>query len=122
MRKNTDWAPGSGARILAVERDGDHWVISAVGPEIGSCPGCRESSTRRRSRYFRHLQDLPAQGAAVMVKMQASRWRCLKASVSVVHLRINCLRLFVLTLVGPNESLNLFILSATARAGGRERG
>ena len=72
-----DWAPGPGSRILAVERDGDRWVISAVGPEIGSCPGCREPSTRRHSRYFRHLQDLPAQGAAVMVKMQASRWRCL---------------------------------------------
>ena len=72
-----DWAPGPDARILAVERDGDRWVISAVGPEIGSCPGCREPSTRRHSRYFRHLQDLPAQGAAVMVKMQASRWRCL---------------------------------------------
>src|SRR5208283_3550536 len=48
MRKNMDWAPGPGARILAVERDGDRWVISAVGPEIGSCPGCREPSSRWR--------------------------------------------------------------------------
>jgi hypothetical protein len=40
----------------------------------------------------------------------------------VRHLRINCRILFVLTLGGPNESLNLFILSATAQAGGRERG
>ena len=72
-----DWAPVPGARILSVEREGDHWVISAAGPEIGSCPGCREPSTRRHSRYFRHLQDLPAQGSPVMVKMQASRWRCL---------------------------------------------
>ena len=39
--------------------------------------------------------------------------------MSVGHLRINCRRLFVLTLVGPNKSLNLFIFSATARAGGR---
>ena len=77
MRKNMDWTPGPRARILAVERDGDRWVISAVGPEIGSCPGCREPSTRRHSRYFRHLQDLPTKGAAVMVKVQASRWRCL---------------------------------------------
>jgi Transposase/zinc-finger of transposase IS204/IS1001/IS1096/IS1165 len=49
-----------------------------MGPEVGSCPGCREPSTRRHSRYFRHLQDLPVQGAAVMVKMRVSRWRCLK--------------------------------------------
>ncbi len=52
------------------------WVISAAGPEIGFCPGCNEQSTRRHSRYFGHLQDLPAQGAAVMEKMQVSRWRC----------------------------------------------
>ena len=77
MRKDIDWAPGPGVRILGVERDGDHWMISAMGPEVGCCPGCRKPSTRRHSRYFRHLQDLPVQGAAVVVKMQVSRWRCL---------------------------------------------
>jgi transposase len=77
MRKNMDWAPGSDVRVLGVERDGDRWVISAVGPEVGSCPRCRAPSTRGHSRYFRHLQDLPVQGAAVVVKMQVSRWRCL---------------------------------------------
>src|ERR1700722_13961657 len=77
MRKNMDWAPGPDVRVLGVRRDGDRWVISAVGPEVGSCPRCRPPSTRRHSRYFRHLQDLPVQGAAVVVKMQVSRWRCL---------------------------------------------
>ena len=72
-----DWAPGPDVRVLGVGRDGDRWVISAVGPEVGSCPRCRALSTRRHSRYFRHLQDLPVQGAAVVVKMQVSRWRCL---------------------------------------------
>jgi transposase len=52
-------------------------MISAMGPEVGCCPGCREPSTRRHSRYFRHLQDLPVQGVAVTVKMRVSRWRCL---------------------------------------------
>ena len=75
MRKNMDWAPGPGG----VERDGDSWVISAAGPEVGFCPGCHEPSRRRHSRYFRHLQDLPVQGAGVVVKMQVSRWRCLNA-------------------------------------------
>src|SRR5271166_2412060 len=77
MRSETDWAPGPGVRILGAERDGDRWVISAAGPEIGSCPGCGEQSARRHSRYFRHLQDLPVQGAVVIVKMGVSRWRCL---------------------------------------------
>jgi transposase len=72
-----DWAPGPGERIVGVERGGDGWMISAAGPEVGSCPGCRAPSTRRHSRYFRHVQDLPVQGAAVMVKMRVSRWRCL---------------------------------------------
>lgn len=38
------------------------------------------------------------------------------------HLRINCRKLFVLTPVGPNESMNLFIFSDTQRVGGRENG
>ena len=38
------------------------------------------------------------------------------------HLRINCRKLFVLTPVGPNESLNLFIFSDTERAADREKG
>jgi hypothetical protein len=77
MRKNMDWAPGPSVRIVGVERDGDRWVISAVGPGIGSCPQCNEPSTRRHSRYVRHLQDLPAQGSAVVMRMEVSRWRCL---------------------------------------------
>ena len=35
---------------------------------------------------------------------------------------INCRKLFVLTLGGPNELLNLFIFSATALVAGRENG
>jgi hypothetical protein len=69
MRKNMEWAPGPGVRIVGVERDGDCRGISAAGPELGFCPGCHEASTRRHSRYFRHLQDLLVQGAAVMVKV-----------------------------------------------------
>ena len=55
-------------------------MISAVGPEIGSCPGCREKSTRRHIRYFRYLQDLPVQGAVVTVELRMSRWRCLNGN------------------------------------------
>jgi len=39
----------------------------------------------------------------------------------VRHLRINCGKLSVLTLVEPNESLNLFIFSDTERAADREK-
>ena len=47
-------------------------MISAVGPEGGPCPDCGKPSKRRHSRYFRHLQDLPVQGAVVTVKMRMS--------------------------------------------------
>lgn len=80
MQTQSDWAPGPGVRVLDAERDGGRWVISAVGPEIGSCPGCREKSTRRHSRYFRYLQDLPVQGAVVTVELRMSRWRCLNGN------------------------------------------
>jgi hypothetical protein len=40
----------------------------------------------------------------------------------VRHLRINCRKLFVLTLGGPTESLKLFIFSAMALVAGRENG
>jgi len=43
--------------IVSAERVGDRWVISAVGPDSGACPEYRRPSTRRRSRYARHLQD-----------------------------------------------------------------
>jgi len=76
MRTKLDWAAGPNVRVLGAERDGDRWTISAVGPEGGSCPDCGKPSKRRHSRYFRHLQDLPVQGAVVTVKMRTSRWRC----------------------------------------------
>lgn len=62
---------------MAVERDGDRWVISAAAREIGFCPGCGARSRRRHSRYSRCLQDLPAQGAVVALKVLMTRWRCL---------------------------------------------
>ena len=48
--------------------------------EIGSCPGCGARSRRRHSRYSRCLQDLPAQGAIVALRILMTRWRCLNRS------------------------------------------
>ena len=55
-----------------------------------------------------------------MVKMQASRWRCLNGECERRTFTERCStarNLLALTLVGPNELLNLFISSAAARAG-----
>ena len=39
-----------------------------------SCPGCSEQSTRRHSRYFRHLQDLPLQGVVIVKMSERPAW------------------------------------------------
>lgn len=42
----------------------------------GVCPDCGARSTRRHGWHVRHLQDLPAQGASVTVKLRLQRWQC----------------------------------------------
>ena len=72
-----DWAPGPDVRVLGVGRDGDRWVISAVG--TGSrllspnAARCRHVGTADTSVIFKIS---PCKGSqAVVVKMQVSRWR-----------------------------------------------
>ena len=77
METKSAWAPGPGVRVLGAERDGNRWMISVIGPQVGSCPGCGVRSKRWHSHYSRRLQDLPAQGTIVTVKLQMTRWRCL---------------------------------------------
>jgi transposase len=67
---------GLGVRILGAERVHGKWVILAVGDGVGVCPDCRKQSERRHGWHERHLQDLPAQGAAVTVKLRIQRWQC----------------------------------------------
>jgi hypothetical protein len=38
MQAKSTWTLGPDVRIMAVEREGDRWVISADAQEIGSCP------------------------------------------------------------------------------------
>ncbi|MEK8091019.1 ISL3 family transposase [Methylocystis sp. IM3] len=52
------------------------WLISAAAVGSGVCPDCGKRSTRRYGWHERHLQDLPAQGAPVAVKLRLQRWRC----------------------------------------------
>ena len=51
-------------------------MILAVGDRVGVCPDCEKQSERRHGWHERHLQDLPAQGAAVTVKLRIQRWQC----------------------------------------------
>jgi len=42
----------------------------------GCCPDCGKPSSCRHGWHERCLQDLPAQGAGVTVKLRMRRWRC----------------------------------------------
>lgn len=54
----------------------DGWVVSAAGSAIGICPDCGRRSRSQHGWARRSLQDLPAQGKPVTVKLLLSRWRC----------------------------------------------
>ena len=58
----------------------------------------------------------------MVVKMQVSRWRCLNRECERETFTDQLPEIVCLTLGGPNESLNLFIFSATALVAGRENG
>jgi transposase len=61
---------------LGAEQGHGQWAILAVGDGVGICPDCGKQSERRHGWHERHLQDLPAQGAAVTVRLRIQRWQC----------------------------------------------
>jgi transposase len=67
---------GPDVRISEVERVDGGWTVSATLMDGGRCPSCDAKSTQRHGWYVRHLQDLPAQGAAVRLRLKLARWRC----------------------------------------------
>ncbi|MGI4744847.1 MAG: transposase family protein [Janthinobacterium lividum] len=78
MRTDIEWSPGPGVKVSAAIRLEDGWVVSAVMSGGAECPACGTHSSRRHGWYVRHLQDLPAQGAAVKLALKVTRWQCLK--------------------------------------------
>ena len=63
-------------KLTGVVQSDSNWTVMADGLDRGACPQCGGISVSRHSRYFRTLQDLPAVGAAVTLKIRVSRWRC----------------------------------------------
>jgi len=76
VERKSIWSLGKGVRILDAERLDGQWLISAMAIGSGVCPDCGARSTRRHGWHERHLQDLPAQGASVTVKLRLQRWLC----------------------------------------------
>jgi hypothetical protein len=66
----------AGLAVIGIRRVGAQWSITAAGSGHGACPVCGLPSSSRHSSYFRRLQDLPLQGAAVTVDVKVARLRC----------------------------------------------
>ena len=70
-------------RLTDVVQSGSDWIVSADGPDWGTCPKCGGRSVSRHSHYIRTLTDLPALGATVSLKIRVGRWRCFTLACSV---------------------------------------
>jgi transposase len=76
MIKNAKWALGSGLQLLGSECHDGCWTVLALGQGSARCPVCDVQSTRRHGWQVRRLQDLPAQGTPVTLRVRLARWRC----------------------------------------------
>ena len=77
MRTNSKWSSGPGVKILGVALTiDDGWIVSAARSPIGICPDCGGRSRSWHGWSNRSLQDLPAQGKPVTVRLVLSRWLC----------------------------------------------
>jgi hypothetical protein len=52
MQAKSTWTLGPDVRIMAVEREGDRWVISADAQEIGSCSRMRSAIATAAQSIF----------------------------------------------------------------------
>lgn len=76
MQQKSGWAPAHGVQILDAEQAEGRWIVLARHEASGGCPDCGKPSSSRHGWHERRLQDLPAQGAGVTVKLRMRRWRC----------------------------------------------
>ncbi|MGJ0531902.1 transposase family protein [Methylocystis sp.] len=77
MTKKANLAFGPGVVVRSVVFRENQWFVSADGAGVRSCPECGGASASRHSWHFRRLQDLPIQGAPVVLELRLGRWRCL---------------------------------------------
>jgi len=76
MKKRAIWTLGPEIQVETFKFQDDCWVVSASVTGTPACPGCGKTSSSRHSWHSRQLQDLPAQGMPVVLKLRLGRWRC----------------------------------------------
>jgi transposase len=76
MQKTEKWTFEPEVRVDGMDFVKGCGLATAFGTGTRSCPDCGVASTSQHSWHFRQLQDLPAQGVSVTIKLQVGRWRC----------------------------------------------
>lgn len=77
MVSKKHWAPSAEVTIGRVTQFGTGgWEVSCSLKPQGICPDCGTRSKTRHGWRHRGLQDFPAHGAAVTLKLRVCKWRC----------------------------------------------
>jgi transposase len=76
MAKKAKLDFGPGVVVQGIVFRENRWFVSAKGTGARSCPECGQASATRHSWHVRRLQDLPIQGAPVVLELRLGRWRC----------------------------------------------
>ena len=71
MKHKLDWSPGPGIGVLAIERQDERWLVLGEVSVVCLCPDCEKPPRKRHGRYSRDLQDLPAQGRPVVIRVSS---------------------------------------------------
>ncbi|HME21289.1 MAG TPA: ISL3 family transposase, partial [Acetobacteraceae bacterium] len=76
MKSLAAWAPSPNLNVLSVSPGEAAWIVELDSSIPAACPECGTTSSSRHSSYHRTLQDLPAQGTPITIRVRATRWRC----------------------------------------------
>ena len=76
MKTIAQWVSTAGVCVLDAEMRDGKWLVSGLGLGAARCRGCDTPSCRRQGWQLRHPQDLPVQGAQVLLSVKVARWRC----------------------------------------------
>ena len=76
MRAIAQWAVAAGVQVLDTEMRDGNWLVAGLRLGTARYPECDALSSRRHGWRIRDVQDLPVQGAQVILRVKVTPWRC----------------------------------------------
>ncbi|MGI9506536.1 MAG: hypothetical protein ACR2RE_26135, partial [Geminicoccaceae bacterium] len=68
MQTKSKWSPGSKVKVLDIKAVDDGWMVSAIGPVVGTCPDCGRRSRHRHGWGVGARIGLVGFGQACMIE------------------------------------------------------